>query len=188
MTALPVLMHSPAASAVTFGPRLVDDRDDAERHAHLRQLDAVGQRVALDDLADGIGQRRERLERLRHRLDARGSQLEPVEQPLGDALRARGRHVRRRWPPGSRLAWRRARATSRASARLRCSVDVIASRATLRAPLVRVARPPTSVPLSFRRRFVGTRPYRMTRWSRCTTSLPADVRQDLGDLRRSSGP
>ena len=62
--------------------RLVDHRDDAERNAHLGQLDAVGQRVALDDLADRVGEHRQRVERLGHRLEARRRQLEPVEKTL----------------------------------------------------------------------------------------------------------
>ena len=40
--------------------RLVDDRDDAERHAQPADVEAVGQPPALDDLADGVGQRRDR--------------------------------------------------------------------------------------------------------------------------------
>ena len=40
IVALPDLRHSAAASAVTFGPRFVDDADHAERHAHLADLDA----------------------------------------------------------------------------------------------------------------------------------------------------
>ena len=39
--------------------RLVDHADDAERHAHLPHLQAVGQRVAAHDLADRVGQRRD---------------------------------------------------------------------------------------------------------------------------------
>ena len=38
-------------------PGLVDDRDDAERHPHAPQLQAVGERLAVDHLADRIGQR-----------------------------------------------------------------------------------------------------------------------------------
>ena len=38
-------------------PRLVDDGDDAERHAHLAHVQPVGQPAAVDDLADRVGQR-----------------------------------------------------------------------------------------------------------------------------------
>ena len=41
------------------GTGLVDDPDDAERHAHLAQLEAVGEGRAADHLADGVGQRRD---------------------------------------------------------------------------------------------------------------------------------
>src|SRR5215213_7938200 len=37
-------------------PRLVDHRDHAERHPHLADVEPVGQPVAVDHLADGIGQ------------------------------------------------------------------------------------------------------------------------------------
>ena len=39
------------------GPRLVDEEDDAERHADLVNLQAVGPHVAVEDAADRIGQR-----------------------------------------------------------------------------------------------------------------------------------
>ena len=42
MTALPLLTQSAAASSGHVGPALVDDEDDAERHADLRHLQAVG--------------------------------------------------------------------------------------------------------------------------------------------------
>ena len=41
-------------------PRLVDDGDDAERHAHLAHVEPVGQAAAVDDLADRVGQRGDR--------------------------------------------------------------------------------------------------------------------------------
>ncbi len=47
IAALPALRHSAAASAVTFGPALVDDADDAERHAHALDGHAVRPRPAL---------------------------------------------------------------------------------------------------------------------------------------------
>ena len=53
------------------GARLVDDGDHAERHAHARELDAVGQPAPVFDLADRVGQRGQLA-------DARGSLFEPV--------------------------------------------------------------------------------------------------------------
>ena len=41
------------------GPRLVDDADHAERHAHHADLDAGRAILEIGDLADGIGQRRD---------------------------------------------------------------------------------------------------------------------------------
>ncbi|CAM5474795.1 hypothetical protein SAVIM40S_07522 [Streptomyces avidinii] len=38
------------------GAGLVDDADDAERDADLAEVDAVGEGVAADDLADGVGE------------------------------------------------------------------------------------------------------------------------------------
>ena len=61
---------APPASAVTFGRDFVDDADDAERHAHARDVEAVGPRPARQLGADRIGQARRRLEPCGHRLDA----------------------------------------------------------------------------------------------------------------------
>ena len=47
--------------------RLVDDGDDAERHAHLAHVEAVGQAPAVDDLADRVGQRGDRAHAVGHR-------------------------------------------------------------------------------------------------------------------------
>ena len=61
MQALPHLRHRPAASTVTFGRDFVDDAEDAERHAHLADLDAGRAVFQVGDLADRIGQRRDLL-------------------------------------------------------------------------------------------------------------------------------
>ena len=90
---MPLLRHSPAASAVTFGPRLVDDPDDAERHPHLAQLEPVGQRRAAHDLADRVGQGRDVAQPVGHRRDAALVEREPVDQALGGAGVAGGLHV-----------------------------------------------------------------------------------------------
>ena len=51
---------------------LVDDADDAQRHAHALDLQAVRPRPLRQHRADGIGQRRDLLEALGHGLDALG--------------------------------------------------------------------------------------------------------------------
>ncbi len=40
-------------------PRLVDDRDDAERHAHPAHVQSVRQAMPVDHLADRVGERRD---------------------------------------------------------------------------------------------------------------------------------
>ena len=69
------------------GPALVDDADHAERHAHARDVEAIGTRPLRHDGADGIGQRGDILDAARHGLDARVVEREAIEhgggQPLG---------------------------------------------------------------------------------------------------------
>ena len=99
--ALPDFRQMPAASAVTFGPRLVDDPDHAERHPHLAQLQAVGQGPAPHHLADGVGQPGHVAQPLGHAGDPVLVEAEPVDDVAGDAggLRApyvlgvRGQHL-----------------------------------------------------------------------------------------------
>ncbi len=80
------------------GARFVDDADHAERHAHLRHLDAGRPRHALRDRADRIGQRR-------HLLDARGHLL---DRALGEASAGRRtpRRSRLSSPFSRRARWR----------------------------------------------------------------------------------
>ena len=86
---LPLLMHSAAASLVTFGTVLVDDADDAERHPHPPDAQAVRADPAVGDLADRIGQRRHFAQAGGHRLDARRREAQAVDDrgrgtgPLG---------------------------------------------------------------------------------------------------------
>ena len=68
------------------GAGLVDHPDDAHRHAHLADLQPVGQRRTPHDLADRVGQRRDVADRLGDRPDASLVEGEPVEQSLGEAL------------------------------------------------------------------------------------------------------
>ncbi len=75
------------------GARLVDDGDDAERHAHLAHVEAVGQAVAVDHLADGVGERGDLAHRARDRADARLVQAQAVEQRVADVGFARELHV-----------------------------------------------------------------------------------------------
>ena len=76
-------------------PALVDDADDAERHAHARDVEAVGTRPLRDGGADGIGQRGDVLDAARHGLDALLIEREPIEHGAGQALGARRIHVPR---------------------------------------------------------------------------------------------
>ena len=76
-------------------PALVDDADDAERHAHPRDVEAVGTRPLRHDGADGIGQRGDILDALRHGLDALLIERETIEHGAGQSLGARRLHVLR---------------------------------------------------------------------------------------------
>ena len=76
-------------------PRLVDDGDDAERHAHLAHVEPVGEPVAVDHLADGVGQRGDRPHRVGDRRDPRGIEREPVHQRVGEPGLAPGLEVAR---------------------------------------------------------------------------------------------
>ncbi len=60
IVALPDLRQSAAASIVTLRTRFVDDADHAERHAHLPDPDAARPVLQIADLADRIGERRDR--------------------------------------------------------------------------------------------------------------------------------
>ena len=82
---MPDFRHSAPASAVTFGPALVDDADDAERHAHATDAQPVRARPFGDDSAD-------RIRRAARSLPARAPsprrgfvQLEPIEQRRAQA-------------------------------------------------------------------------------------------------------
>ena len=88
------------------GAGLVDHADDAHRHAHLADLEAVGEGGAADDLADRVGQGGDVAQRLGHGGDARGVEAEAVLEAVRHA-RARGRgRGRARWPRRPRR-WRR---------------------------------------------------------------------------------
>ena len=56
ITGLPALRQSAPASAVTFGPALIDDADHAERRAHALDMQAVRPVPFGDHLADRIAQ------------------------------------------------------------------------------------------------------------------------------------
>ncbi len=61
-------------------PRLVDDRDDADRDASVLHLDAAFERPPLEQLADRVLEGDHRLDPDCHRLDPLGVEPEPVEQ------------------------------------------------------------------------------------------------------------
>ena len=90
--ALPDLMHSAGGVARDVGPVLVDDRHDAERHAHPRDLEPVRTLPAVEHFADRIGQRRDGPQPGCHRLEPGIGEPEPVE---GDRVHARGAGRRR---------------------------------------------------------------------------------------------
>ncbi len=110
--ALPDFRHSAAASIVTFGPGLVDDRDDAERHAHLADVEPVRKPEAVDHLADGVRERGDLAGALRDRSDPLRVQRQAVEQGGTQARRTSRLRGRERWPRGSPACARSARQRS----------------------------------------------------------------------------
>ncbi len=81
------------------GPRLVDHGHHAERHPHPPYVEAVGQPVALDRLAHGIGQAR--------RSCGRRWRSPPAAPRRGAAGRAAPGRDRPRCPPPCRARWPR---------------------------------------------------------------------------------
>ena len=72
------------------GAALVDDGDDAHRHAHAAQRKAVFERALLDDLTHRIGQSRDGAHAVRHGSDALRREQQAVDHHRGDdALGAR---------------------------------------------------------------------------------------------------
>ena len=61
-------------------PRLVDDADHAERHAHVSDLNARGPGPEVADLADRVRQRCDLLEPCGHGFDRRRRQGQPVDE------------------------------------------------------------------------------------------------------------
>ena len=100
-------------------PRLVDDRDDAERHAHLAHVEPVGQPVAVDHLADRVGQRRDRARAVGDRRDPRRASSASRSSSASPMLvRAAGLQVARVGLEDLRRARASARRRSRRSARV----------------------------------------------------------------------
>jgi len=62
-----------------IGPGLVDDTDHTERHAHLADLDAVGQAAAAHHLADRVGEQFDLGHGVGERADAGLIQGQPVQ-------------------------------------------------------------------------------------------------------------
>jgi hypothetical protein len=73
--------------------RLVDDGDDSERDAHLAHVQAVGQALAVDHLADRVAERGHGFGRSRYPLQALGVQAQTVEQSGTDVCLATGLQV-----------------------------------------------------------------------------------------------
>ena len=74
-------------------PRLVDDPDHAQRHAHLADLDARGHIAHVADLADRVGQRGDLAQALDHVVDARRGQRQAVQHRRLQAIGAAGGEV-----------------------------------------------------------------------------------------------
>jgi hypothetical protein len=79
---VPRLETQAAASGGDVRPRLVDDADDAERHAHASDLDSARAAHQFFDPADRIVERGDLLEALRHLLDRFCRQCQPVHERL----------------------------------------------------------------------------------------------------------
>jgi hypothetical protein len=62
-------------------PRLVDDRDDAERHPHAPDVETVRESPTLDRRANGVRQRGDRADVACDVRQPLVGQLQPVEQP-----------------------------------------------------------------------------------------------------------
>ena len=110
-------------------PRLVDDGDDAERHAHLAHVEPVGQPVAVDDLADGVGQRGDRAHRVGDRRRSASGRAR-----AGPSARRRARprgppRGRGRWPRGSRRARSSSASATRSSAASLAAVLIVGEHA-----------------------------------------------------------
>ena len=74
---------------------LVDDRHHPERHPHLAHVQAIGQTMPVDHLADRVAQRHDLPDRLRDRIDPSLVQQQPVEQRRARAGLAPRLHVAR---------------------------------------------------------------------------------------------
>ena len=70
------------------GPRLVNDADHSERHAHPADLKARRLHPQVAHFADGVRERRDLAQPPGHRPDAGIGELEPVEQRRGEAVRS----------------------------------------------------------------------------------------------------
>ena len=82
MTALPDFQAQAGGVDGDVGPGLVDHADDAQGDADLADLQAVGERGAADDLADGVGQGGDVAQGLGDRGDTGGVEAKAVEEAL----------------------------------------------------------------------------------------------------------
>jgi hypothetical protein len=72
---------------------LVDDADDAERHSHALDKQPIRPRPLRDHSANGIGQRDDILDALRHRLDTFVVEQEAIDHGAGQVALLSGPHV-----------------------------------------------------------------------------------------------
>ena len=120
-TAFAVLRQSAGRVGGDVRARLVDREHDADRDAHLRDLEPVRPPPRGDRLADRVGQGGDLLEPARHGLDARRRERQAIEERAGVAARPRarsrslaiGREQRRLGAPQSARPRRAARVLGR---------------------------------------------------------------------------
>ena len=93
ITALPDISAERAGIGGDVGPALVDDADDAERHAHAASFMPLGRVRLVDDRADRIGQRGDRLDAPATPSSRFGIEPQPIEQRRRQAVGGAGGHV-----------------------------------------------------------------------------------------------
>ena len=112
------------------GPRFVDEKHDAQRHADLVDPQTVRADRRPDQFADRLRQRRDFFQPLGHRLDPRRREPQPIDLGVGQPVAGRGREVLR---VGRLQPLRHSRATASADRRSHLTFTsplVVAIRAT----------------------------------------------------------
>ena len=107
--------------------RLVDHGDHAERHADAPQVQPVGEPVAVDGLADRVGQPADVEHRLGDALQPLLGERQPVDQRRVTGPPRRRPRRRARWPRGSPPSGRSSASAIASSAASFCAVPARAS-------------------------------------------------------------